>query len=37
MPNLQIDIVKLMTEKAVRLDRDTFGVDDAHGSSGLRR
>jgi hypothetical protein len=27
----KLNIVKLMTEKAARLDRDTFGVDGAHG------
>jgi hypothetical protein len=27
----ELNIVKLMTEKAARLDRDTFGVDGAHG------
>jgi hypothetical protein len=27
----ELNIAKLMTEKAARLDRDTFGVDGAHG------
>jgi hypothetical protein len=27
----ELNIVKLMTEKAARLDRETFGVDGAHG------
>ena len=27
----ELNIIKLMTEKAAKLDRDTFGVDGAHG------
>jgi hypothetical protein len=27
----ELNIIKLMTEKAAKLDRETFGVDGAHG------
>jgi hypothetical protein len=30
----ELNIIKLMTEKAAKLDRDTFGVDGAHGGHG---